>query len=284
MRALVFLVSFLALLVGGLIWLFLTQEDQDSLEPELVEQPAVISEEPQTPEQVAEPEVRYPVPGPLPAPSAAKPAEESVITEASDQPAPVLDDSDQTIQEALQELLDAQRFEALFLPEMIVRHFVVTIDNMTRRKLPQKFAFTTRPPGNFTIRKDAEERLFLDPKNYQRYASFIELADVVEIKSLVALYVRYYPLFQQAYEELGYPNRYFNDRLVEVIDHLLASPAIRGPIELEQPKVFYVFADPELEALSAGQKIMIRIGPDNAERVKKSLSQIRMELTALHRP
>jgi len=43
--------------------------------------------------------------------------------------------------------------------------------------------------------------------------------------------------------------------------------------------VYYTFADPELEQLSAGQKLMIRIGQDNASRVKKWLQQLRAELT-----
>ena len=50
----------------------------------------------------------------------------------------------------------------------------------------------------------------------------------VDTGRLAALYVRFYPLFQQAYRDLGYPNGYFNDRLVEVIDHLLVTPEIAG--------------------------------------------------------
>jgi hypothetical protein len=44
--------------------------------------------------------------------------------------------------------------------------------------------------------------------------------------------------------------------------------------------VFYKFADPELESLSAGQKIMIRMGPQNAEKVKAKLRALRRELAA----
>jgi hypothetical protein len=101
---------------------------------------------------------------------------------------------------------------------------------------------------------------------------------------LVALYVRLYPLFQQAYRDLGYPDRYFNDRLVEVIDHLLATPSVPGPIKLAQPHVLYEFADPALEARSAGQKILIRIGPDNAARVKAKLRELRRQVTGRELP
>jgi hypothetical protein len=107
----------------------------------------------------------------------------------------------------------------------------------------------------------------------------------------VAVYVRLYPLFQKAYEELGYPNRYFNDRLVEVIDHLLAAPEpagplrlvrppVKGPIELQGPYARYDFADPALESRSAGQKMMMRMGPENEKRLKAKLNEVRRQLVA----
>ena len=70
----------------------------------------------------------------------------------------------------------------------------------------------------------------------------------------------------------------FNDRLVEAIDDLLAAPAVTGPLKLTQPKVLYEFADARLEQRSAGQKIMLRMGSDNAARVKAKLAQFRREI------
>jgi hypothetical protein len=71
-------------------------------------------------------------------------------------------------------------------------------------------------------------------------------------------------LFQQAYENLGHPPEYFNDRLIEVIDHLLATPELPDPIPLARPNVQFEFADPNLEARSAGQKVLLRMGHENA--------------------
>jgi hypothetical protein len=102
----------------------------------------------------------------------------------------------------------------------------------------------------------------------------------IDTKQLVTSYTRYYPLFQDAYESLGHPPQYFNDRLVEVIDHLLATPDIRGPVALVQPNVLYQFADPRLESRSAGQKLLIRMGSDNATAVKAKLRELRAALLA----
>jgi hypothetical protein len=93
-------------------------------------------------------------------------------------------------------------------------------------------------------------------------------------------YFHFYPLFQSAYQSLGYPNGYFNDRLVQVIDSLLATPNPSGPIELTRPNVLYTFADPSLEALPAGQKLLLRMGPDNAAVVKGKLKELRALVTA----
>jgi hypothetical protein len=87
-----------------------------------------------------------------------------------------------------------------------------------------------------------------------------------------------YPLFQQSYEDLGYPGKYFNDRLVQVIDHLLQAPEVTGPIRLVQPKVMFQYADPSLENSSAGQKLLIRMGPANERIIKQKLREFRAEI------
>jgi len=217
-----------------------------------------------------------------------EPAEQETVSvveglpEPAEEPAEPPPDPEErkiSLNEALAGLL-AEQFEKLFIPQGLVRHFVVTIDNMPREKLPQKFKFTQSPPGKFRVQGENTEDMYIDPANYDRYNAFVALADRVDSENLVKLYVRYYSLFQGTYEDIGYPNRYFNDRLVEVIDHLLETPRVEGKIELERPKVFYTFADPRLEALTAGQKILIRIGPQNAGKVRAKLRELRRLLTA----
>jgi hypothetical protein len=98
--------------------------------------------------------------------------------------------------------------------------------------------------------------------------------------ALARRYADSYPLFQRAYAELGFAQARFHDRLLEALDDLLEAPELAGAVKLVRPKVFYKFADPELESLSAGQKIMIRMGAENAAKVKAKLREIRRELAA----
>jgi hypothetical protein len=116
--------------------------------------------------------------------------------------------------------------------------------------------------------------------SYARYDALVAQIYYADLDAVYDTYQRFYPLFQKSYERLGYPDAYFNDRLVEVIDHLVATPMPEGPIVLIRPNVLYEFADPELEALSSGQKLLLRMGPDNSATLKRILGKFRSRLTA----
>jgi hypothetical protein len=160
-----------------------------------------------------------------------------------------------------------------------VRRVVASVDALPRKSVPQRVLPFKPVPGAFVTAGQAEG-LLIARENAARYTPYVRVAEAVDTRQLVAVYVRFYPLFQQVYVELGYPNGYFNDRLIATIDDLLAAPEAPDAVPLTQPKVLYAYADPELEALSAGQKMMLRMGNDNAARIKAKLRDIRRALTA----
>ena len=196
---------------------------------------------------------------------------------------PALDQSDTAIWAALAALFGETPLKNVFQPQEIVRHIVVTVDNLPRKTLATRLLPTKPVAGGFRVAGQAEN-LAIGAENAARYTPYVRLAEMADAKDIVALYVRFYPLFQSAYQDLGYPEGYFNDRLVAVIDHLLAAPEVAAAPTLVQPHVLYQFADPELEAQSAGRKILLRMGNDNARRVKAKLWQIRAELTGAPKP
>jgi hypothetical protein len=175
-------------------------------------------------------------------------------------------------------LLGEQARDAVVVRDHLVHRFVATVDNLSRSKAPRNVFPVTAAPGAFEAARSGE-RTVIAPRNALRYAAYVRMLEGVDSRQLVHLYSRLYPLFQKAYQELGYPTAYFNDRLVELIDLLIATPDVQEPIALVQPKVLYQFADPALESLPAGQKVMLRIGHDNAQRVKAKLVEIRRLLT-----
>ena len=190
------------------------------------------------------------------------------------QPLPPLDESDPRVGEELLALVGPEATSGLFVANELARRFVATVDNLPRRQLPLAQRPVQAAPGTFIVGGE-DGAPVLDTANYARYAPFVRLAGTLQAEAVVAAYQRLYPLFQQAYEQLGYPDRYFNDRLIAAIDDLLAAPEIEGVVELTRPNVLYEFADPTLEARSAGQKIMIRIGPANARLLKGKLRELR---------
>jgi Protein of unknown function (DUF3014) len=229
-------------------------------------------------------------PASAPQPVAQAPAEPAILhpieqipgaADGSAAPAqlPKLDQSDALARESIAGFLNGNAGMQLLAPGAIVRQIVATVDNLPRKTLALRIQPVKPVPGAFETAAGASGTL-IAPDNAKRYAPYVQAAEAIDTSRLVGYYVRLYPLFQQAYVELGYPTGYFNDRVIVVIDHLLAAPEPVAPIELAQPKVMYQFADPALEERSAGQKIMMRTGLDNELRLKAKLREIRKALVA----
>ncbi len=215
--------------------------------------------QPQLPSVQAPPVVHYPVPAP-----------------AQPETLPALAESDSFVQKALEALVGPDAMK-LFRLDGIVRRFVATVDSLPRKGPLPRLLPLRRPEGAFTVRHTSDGAV-VDAANDARYAAYVWLVDSVDPKVVVGLYARLYPLFQQQYRQLGFPSGEFNDRVIVAIDDLLAAPEMEESPRLTQPNVFYQFADPDLEALSAGQKLMLRIGSDNADKVKAKLREIRSAL------
>lgn len=210
-----------------------------------------------------------------PAPAAEPPVRNPLEETPPPKPLPPLADSDPSLQESLGGVF-GRTLDPFLVPKNIVRHTVVTIDNLPRKKTAVQM-WPVKPIGGelAATREGNTEEFTLSAANYARYDPVIKILQNTDAAQIATLYKQYYPLFQEAYVSLGYPDRYFNDRLVEVIDHLLATPDVTGPIKLKRPSVNFEFADAELEGLSSGQKLLIRMGSANAAIVKNKLRELR---------
>ena len=195
------------------------------------------------------------------------------------EPLPRLEQSDEALRSAISGLNAGPTLVEQVVFEDFVRRVVATIDNLPREKVHLRLLPVKTASGRMETAMDPEG-IRLKPENSFRYALYMRAVESLDPKRMVDLYVRYYPLFQQAYQNLGYPKGYFNDRLIEVIDHLLATPQVLEPVRLVQPKVMYQFADPALESRSAGHKLLMRVGNANAAKIKEKLRAVRREVVA----
>jgi Protein of unknown function (DUF3014) len=259
---------------GGTLW-WLYRAKPPAPAP-YVEAPAAAPEAPAASAPLADAGPKHPI--------------EPLAAASAPQPLPSLDESDGVVQAELAALVGKQGVMAFLNSDGFVRRSVVTIDNLARPHAAPRLWPVQPSPGKLQ-RIVAGESELIAPDNAKRYAPFVALVASVEPSQAAALYRRLYPLFQQAYAELGYPKGHFNDRLVEVVDHLLAAPEpkqppavklteVKGEVPSTRPWVRYEFVDPKLEALSSGQKIMVRLGTINEQRLKAWLAGFRQAIVS----
>jgi hypothetical protein len=225
-----------------------------------------------------------------PAPASTAPAIAHPIAQADTGPAPAstaplpaLADSDANVADSLIALASGGDIGAWLVRQSIIPRIVATVDAMPRSDMG-RFILPVKPAKGSLLMEQANGQSVIAAANAARYAPYMQAMASVDSQALVDWYVRYYPLFQQAYAELGYPKAYFNDRLIAVIDHLLAAPEPTQPLIVAPYKQGYAFTDPALQGLSVGQKAMVRIGPANEAAVKAKLRDVRARLvgSSLH--
>ncbi|MCZ8252192.1 MAG: DUF3014 domain-containing protein [Hylemonella sp.] len=269
-------------LLGAAAWYYRPQLD-DNLAPVVpqaqpVQQPVVAAAPVPAAEPPAPPPIQHPVQ-----------AIEAVPPPPAVRALPPLGQSDARAREDLNTLLGRKKVEQFLLVDSFVRRAVATIDNLGREHAAPSMWPVHPTPGRFSTLRRAEGEI-INPDNGQRYSPLVQFIETVNSRQIVQLYVSLYPLFQQAYEELGYPKAYFNDRLIAVIDLLLATPVredplivglveVKGPIPSERPWTRYEFEEDELQSLAAGQKMLLRTGPVNHRRLRAKLIEYRALLT-----
>jgi len=186
---------------------------------------------------------------------------------------PSLNDSDGFVIERLRALRNGAALLGLIADQQLIRKFVVFADNISRHEFPQT-DLPYRPIGIDMPVRELDQNLFLmEADAHSRFNGFIDAMAAVETEQAFALYSLLRPLFQQAYAELGYRGRDFDDTLREAVNNVLRATDTEGPYQLVKPSVMYLFADSELENADAVHKQLIRIGPRNSTRLMGKLAE-----------
>lgn len=226
------------------------------------------------------------------APHAASPGAAATAVAAASEPDPPPPEqplAEQELVPALETLLGQDGAAKLLQASGLPQRIVATVDNLARSSAPASMWPVQPTAGRFSVAAAPGGGERIAPENSQRYLPLVLLAESVDPPRLADWYRRALPLLQPAYEQLGYPGQRFHARLVEVLDHLLATPSasatpavrlteVRGPEPSTRPWVRYEFADPALEQASAGRKILWRVGPENRQRLLKVLAAFREKI------
>ena len=254
-------VAILLLAIGAAVWFWFSRLESlpDQRPPAVLNQPD--DSAPTAP--AAAPAVAYPPP-----------------TDAAPRAA-----SGDEVQDALRQAVGSDAMKRFLDLTDFPRRFVATVDNLGRDHAPRAAWPVLPTPGRFLV-QEGQDATRIAPENADRYRPFVDFAASLDAARVVGVYRRLYPVLQQAYRELGFGDRSFHERVIAVADLLLATPEpqeeprvsapeIRGPVQPAQPWTQYEFADPALQSLSAGQKILLRVGPENRRKLKAKIREIR---------
>ena len=211
----------------------------------------------------------------VPAPSAT-PAAAPLPTEAPVEPReklPPLDESDTLIRKLAAALSSHPGWASWLITEGLVRRFVVIVDNVAEGVAPRKHVPFLAPKGSFQTAERRGSRV-IDPRSYTRYDLTADIVASLDTRGCAELYKRLKPLIQDAYRDLGYPDRNFDVTLARAIDRLDKTPVPEGQVTVREGVKSFKYENPELEALTPAQKQFLRMGPANMKKVKQKLRDL----------
>lgn len=211
-----------------------------------------------------------PVPSAVPVPTPPPPAANPAATADS---LPELDTSDALVREIAGRLSSHADVMTWLATDELVRRFVAAVDNVAEGRSPRDQLAAMRPTGRYGVESDGDQ-LTADPAAFARYDTLTEAIVAIDTPAAVRAYRKLRPLIDEAYRDLGYPDRAFDDALRAALFELLSTPVVVGEPTLAPRVITYEYIDPELEGLSASQKQLLRMGPSNAPRVQRKLREL----------
>lgn len=179
--------------------------------------------------------------------------------------------------------LYAKWLAALVLRQLVAATQLVADGDSPRPSLPflaiqGPFAVREQPvaapPPKGRQKKKAPSpppRLFIDPASYARYDELTAVFGSIDAAAAGDAWGRLRPYCEAAFSEIGRPGARFDDVLAAAIGRVAGVALVEGELELEPRGAVYAFKDPALEALSAAEKHLLRMGPKNARVVQAQL-------------
>lgn len=191
-------------------------------------------------------------------------------------PLPQLDQSDELVR---QRVVDWSLPAAwLARPELLSRLAVIILNtadgNIARRQLGY-----LAPKSKFQVEKIGE-LTFIHPQSYARYDVLVGTLTGVPPEAAARLLQYLSPLLQQALALLG-DHRKVDLLVAQSLDRISQLPEVSGNVEVLRPKVMYIYADEELEALPEFEKQMLRFGVQNIRKLKTYVQALKVQLASL---
>lgn len=213
-----------------------------------------------------------PIPAPQPSgvPAAAAPPS---LDEEQPVELPPLNASDELIRELAAGLSEHPRLAFWLVTDELVRRFVAAIVDLAGGLSPSSRVEFMVPEEEFPI-VESGGGIRMDPAGYRRYDVLTEAFTSLDTDGTAELYRTLYPLFEEAYAELGIPDGTFADAMSLAVENVVSTEIPSGPFELQPNEAIYEFQDLSLESRSPAEKHLIRMGPENARRVQTKMTEV----------
>ena len=186
---------------------------------------------------------------------------------------PALDGSDAFIRDLVTALSAHPQLASWLVTDELIRRFVGVVVDLAGGLSPWSRLDFLVPDEEFPVR-DVGETMVLDPEGYSRYALLTETFVSLQTQGMARLYQQLYPLFEEAYTELGIPDGSFGDAMALAMGNLLSAEVAEGPLELQPNEAIYEFRTVNIEMRSPVEKHLIRMGPENTRRIQAKLREL----------
>lgn len=255
----------MALLIGALIWGFTVDKPAPSADmppsAPVSEAPAAVTN-PSAEDTIES--VVLPEPEPdLPPVTAPEPTIELSLAEANTQ-----------LAERLSELQIAPIDEQFASKPNAIERSVAITDILRQGEVPYKLLPVARPKQKFPF-ADNGLAVTMDPAGFARYDGLTNTLSKLDVNTTITLFREYQSTIEQAWQALGYADKSVEPALLEVLELIMLTPDIQLDARLLRDEANWVYEDESLEKLPALQKQIMRMGPENAERLKALARDLR---------
>ena len=191
---------------------------------------------------------------------------------------PSLNDSDEWLRQKAKDLSTYPKLIEWLRINDLIRRITAAVDNIADGMSPRSHLRFLAPSKSFRVVKKGE-KFFLNPQSYRRYDLVADGLASLDAGGTIQIFRQLKPLFQEAYRELGYPNQDFQETLIRAIKELLGTPIVGGDIAVAEGVISYHMLDEELEDLSDAQKHLLRMGPQNTQKIQNKLREMALALS-----
>ena len=189
---------------------------------------------------------------------------------------PPLGESDPVVRILVQSMSSHPRVLAWLATDGLIRNFTVVVGNIADGRTPARQLGMLKPTGRFKT-VPASNGLTIDPASYARYDDLAAAVGTVDAQAAARVYATLKPRIEEAHRELG-SQEPFDATLEQAIVRLVQTPGAIDPRVTAKGAEGFQYTDERLESLTDSQKLLLRMGPSNAQIVRNKLKEIGVEL------